>query len=611
MRHTTLGSYYQLYISRELKDILLLSALSSCYIKQTSATQSGDIDRPDRQLKKLSLLYQRSNALRKLRSSAYFPRALAMKSAKLLHRHITGRLLMPSAAPILFISSKKKGRYPSPFFGLSKSPGHVLLAAITVLYSATTSISAAKAHGGGGGFGGGGFGGGGFGGGGFGGGGFGGRNQINGPRSSNEKPPVKLLPLNIHDKWAVLVGVGHYQDSDIKPIKYASRNVLTLTEAFSDPQAGRFLPDHVLIATEEKVTKNNLADSTWETWLAQKALPNDMIVLYFCMRFVPSDDASDMLLLTQESHTASKETSATSLSGILGELRRRTQCKNIIALLDLSPTEQAAKNFPYGFGTLLQTISKKTDVTIFSADERVLGSMEDDGPAKASLFVEYLTKGLTAGGGALAIDYLASYVTQIMASQPPAKSGLYNSHPLLIPIADNPELVKIPLGVAVKNPNKVANIKIGKPLSLVALTDPALAEHLAELDRATSPLSKIEQLKKEQDEADAARAEKEEEKAGASGQDVDFAPYMASMKKTIQTKWLPPHGPTAKTIVAVFSIQKDGTISDPEIVESSGNAPVDQSAMKALADASPLPPLPNGSPKRVQIRYKFDPKTLP
>jgi TonB family protein len=427
--------------------------------------------------------------------------------------------------------------------------------------------------------------------------------------------------LTIHDKWAVLVGVGHYQDGSIKPLKYATRNVLTMTEALCDPQVGRFLPDHLLVATEDRVTKDTLADSTWERWLSKKALPNDMIVLYFCMRFVPADDASDILMLSQESRVDRKETSATSLSSILGEVRRRTQSKNIIALLDISPTEQTAKNYPNGLGSLLQSIGQKSGVTIFAADDRLLGSLDDDGQARTSAFVEYFCQALKAGGGTLALDYMASYVSQILAQQAPAKAGGYNSHPVLLPAADNPELVKMPVGVAVKNPNSLANIKIGHPLSQIALTDPALAARLAALDESSSPMQKIEQLKRAADEADA-EAEKPKESQQESKQEskqgqgkleesstssqVDFAPYVAAMKRTIQSKWTPPKGLDQKTVVAVFCIQKDGSISDPEIVQSSGSPPIDQSALKALADASPLAPLPKGAPRKVQIRYKFD-----
>lgn len=45
---------------------------------------------------------------------------------------------------------------------------------------------------------------------------------------------------------------------------------------------------------------------------------------------------------------------------------------------------------------------------------------------------------------------------------------------------------------------------------------------------------------------------------------------------------------TKNNAVAVFSIQRDGSITDAELAESSGNSEVDASAMAALKAASPL-----------------------
>jgi TonB family protein len=45
-----------------------------------------------------------------------------------------------------------------------------------------------------------------------------------------------------------------------------------------------------------------------------------------------------------------------------------------------------------------------------------------------------------------------------------------------------------------------------------------------------------------------------------------------------------------------FDIQRDGTISTPRIVQSSGIATLDFSARRAILDAGPFPPLPQAFP---------------
>ena len=98
----------------------------------------------------------------------------------------------------------------------------------------------------------------------------------------------------------------------------------------------------------------------------------------------------------------------------------------------------------------------------------------------------------------------------------------------------------------------------------------------------------------------------DDDDADEKAANVDFGPYMAKMKRDIQSKWKPPKGFTQRSIAAVFSIMRDGQIVDPRIVDSSGIEDVDNSALEALKVASPLDPLPQGAPKSVQIRYQFD-----
>lgn len=48
----------------------------------------------------------------------------------------------------------------------------------------------------------------------------------------------------------------------------------------------------------------------------------------------------------------------------------------------------------------------------------------------------------------------------------------------------------------------------------------------------------------------------------------------------------------ASPAIVNFTIARGGTISDPRIVQSSGNPTIDNTALRAVYDSSPLPPLP-------------------
>ena len=227
----------------------------------------------------------------------------------------------------------------------------------------------------------------------------------------------------------------------------------------------------------------------------------------------------------------------------------------------------------------------------------------------------------------LPMETVAGFITESMekeggAEPGPGKAPGLAQKPGLLSNPENPELTKVAFGIPIKTTAfSAANVHVGHSIEHLEETNPELAiaaHRMQDMPDPTDPQSKIDQLL--QSEQKAAAAGNQEGKAAAKatapaqddedddndGSNVDFAPYMAAMKKAIQAKWVSQKGFEQKKVVAVFSILRDGRITEAELVESSGSAEIDKSAMQALKDASPLAPLPKGAPKHVQIRYQFD-----
>jgi protein TonB len=79
------------------------------------------------------------------------------------------------------------------------------------------------------------------------------------------------------------------------------------------------------------------------------------------------------------------------------------------------------------------------------------------------------------------------------------------------------------------------------------------------------------------------------------GGDVEFAWYRASVTAALYSNWRRPilSGITEPLEVSVgFEILRDGRVVNLRIENPSGVPSLDRSALRALADASPLPPLP-------------------
>jgi TonB family protein len=80
--------------------------------------------------------------------------------------------------------------------------------------------------------------------------------------------------------------------------------------------------------------------------------------------------------------------------------------------------------------------------------------------------------------------------------------------------------------------------------------------------------------------------------------DFRFAYYLAAIRNKIGREWSPPDGMDARgrhvRATLYFRISRDGQVSLSSVETSSGYAFYDQSAMRALLAATPLPPLPAG-----------------
>lgn len=81
---------------------------------------------------------------------------------------------------------------------------------------------------------------------------------------------------------------------------------------------------------------------------------------------------------------------------------------------------------------------------------------------------------------------------------------------------------------------------------------------------------------------------------GSSAFPYDY--YRSSLVAILQSNWRRPVAPEGLKETATcriqFSILKSGIIQDPRIARPSGNEALDQSALRAVYNSNPLPPLP-------------------
>ena len=74
--------------------------------------------------------------------------------------------------------------------------------------------------------------------------------------------------------------------------------------------------------------------------------------------------------------------------------------------------------------------------------------------------------------------------------------------------------------------------------------------------------------------------------------DFTYSYYVERMLVTIGMNWFKPAESVPISPMIRFRIERDGTVSDPQLERSSGLPFVDKAALRAVMASSPLPPLP-------------------
>ncbi len=86
-----------------------------------------------------------------------------------------------------------------------------------------------------------------------------------------------------------------------------------------------------------------------------------------------------------------------------------------------------------------------------------------------------------------------------------------------------------------------------------------------------------------------------------------FGGYASLVVQRVTEKWQTAGlaGMHLPIVVITFDILHDGSIRNPQIAQRSGNSTLDYSALRAVSDAAPFPPLPAGAPSSTNVELRF------
>lgn len=82
--------------------------------------------------------------------------------------------------------------------------------------------------------------------------------------------------------------------------------------------------------------------------------------------------------------------------------------------------------------------------------------------------------------------------------------------------------------------------------------------------------------------------------------------YLEAVEYKIKHQWFPPKVRQCRTAIVRFQLHQDGSVTDVALERSSMNKLVDQSAIRAVKNSSPVSGFPQRAPEILKLRFRFD-----
>jgi hypothetical protein len=100
-----------------------------------------------------------------------------------------------------------------------------------------------------------------------------------------EANAATVRPGAMQQKWALVIGIGHFTDSKIPTLNYTTADATAFASALEDPSIGQFPADNVHVLTDQQATTKNIKEQL--NWIARHAAANDLVVIYVATHGTP------------------------------------------------------------------------------------------------------------------------------------------------------------------------------------------------------------------------------------------------------------------------------------------------------------------------------------
>lgn len=103
---------------------------------------------------------------------------------------------------------------------------------------------------------------------------------------------VPALPSRVHQKYALVIGVGTFVDPAIQKLQYADKDARDFRDVLIDPRYGNFSPKNVALLTNAEATRDAILNALQD--ISKKAQEDDLVVAYVSSHGLGRDPNGDL-----------------------------------------------------------------------------------------------------------------------------------------------------------------------------------------------------------------------------------------------------------------------------------------------------------------------------
>ncbi len=204
----------------------------------------------------------------------------------------------------------------------------------------------------------------------------------------------------IQDKWALIVGISNFKNSNIPRLNYAAKDAADFYQ-FLIKDAG-FAPDHVRILLDEKASQRRVMSELGSKFLARVAKRDDLVVLFFSTHGSPAqmDLRGDNYLVAHDSDPDDLFASGIEMQRVLDATNKRVLTDRVLLILDachsgaLKPGAKGMKRAANFDAEALAQGSGQMVICSSSTDEQSFESRR----YKNGVFTKHLIDSMHGGG---------------------------------------------------------------------------------------------------------------------------------------------------------------------------------------------------------------------